>query len=93
VIIEFMMNALRLTDGFATRLFQERTGLPLAVVMPAVKSAVNKGLLSCERETIRPTEMGKRFLNDVLCLFLPAEDAELERAPVTGVRTVDTQAS
>ncbi len=93
VIIEFMMNALRLTDGFPAHLFQERTGLALAVVMPAVKSAASKGLLSYEGQTIRATETGRRFLNDLLCLFLPAEDAKLERAPVTGVRTVDIQAS
>lgn len=93
VIIEFMMNALRLSDGFPTHLFQERTGLPLATVMPVLKSAASKGLLSAEGQTIRATETGKRFLNDVLCLFLPAEHAELARAPVTGVRTVDTQAS
>ena len=93
VILEFMMNALRLTEGFPAQLFQERTGLPLAVVMPTLKSAVSKGLLSYEGQTIRPTETGKRLLNDLLCLFLPAEDAELARPPATGVRTVDTQAS
>lgn len=92
VIIEFMMNALRLTEGFPAQLFQERTGLPLAVVMPTLKSAISKGLLSYEGQTIRPTETGKRLLNDLLCLFLPAEDAELARPPVTGVRAVDTQA-
>ena len=43
VIIEFMMNALRLTEGFPAQLFQERTGLPLAVVMPTLKSAASKG--------------------------------------------------
>jgi oxygen-independent coproporphyrinogen-3 oxidase len=93
VIIEFMMNALRLTDGFPAQLLQERTGLPLAVVMPTLKSAADKKLLSYDGQTIRATETGKRLLNDLLCLFLPAEDAELTRAPVTGVRTVDTQAS
>jgi putative oxygen-independent coproporphyrinogen III oxidase len=93
VIIEFMMNALRLTDGFPAQLFQERTGLPLALVTPVLKSAASKGLLSYEGQTIRATETGGRFLNDVLCLFLPAVDPELARAPVTGVRTVDTAAN
>ncbi len=91
--IEFMMNALRLTEGFPTHLFQERTGLPLSFVMPALRAAVAKGLLNWNVQTIRPSELGKRLLNDLLCLFLPAEDAEFERAPATGVRTVDTQAS
>ncbi len=93
VIIEFMMNALRLTEGFPAQLFQERTGLPLAVVMPTLKSAASKGLLSYDGQTIRPTETGKRLLNDLLCLFVPAEDTALARAPVTGVRTVDTASS
>ena len=93
VITEFMMNALRLTDGFPTHLFQERTGLPLATVMSVLKSAAGRGLLSYEGQTIRATEAGRRFLNDLLCLFLPAGDAEPSRAPVTGVRTVGTQAN
>ena len=89
--LEFMMNALRLTEGFPTYLFQERTGLPLSVVMPAMRRAVAKGLLNWNVQTIRPTELGMRLLNDLLCLFLPAEDAELGRAPATGVHTVDMQ--
>jgi putative oxygen-independent coproporphyrinogen III oxidase len=91
--LEFMMNALRLTEGFPTRLFQERTGLPLSVVMPALHRAVVEGWLNWNVQTIQPTELGTRLLNDLLCLFLPAEDAEFERAPATGVRTVDMQAS
>lgn len=92
-VIEFMMNALRLTEGFPTHLFQERTGLPLSLVIPSLRTAVAKGLLSWDVKTIRPTEMGRRLLNDLLCLFLPAKDTELERAPATGVRTVNTQTS
>jgi oxygen-independent coproporphyrinogen-3 oxidase len=92
-VIEFMMNALRLTDGFPTHLFQERSGLPLSVVIPTLRIAVAKGLLTWDVQTIRPTETGKRLLNDLLCLFLPEQDANLERAPATGVRTVDTKAS
>lgn len=91
--IEFMMNALRLTEGFPTRLFQERTGLPLSAVIPALHSAVAKGLLNWNVRTIRPTELGMRLLNDLLCLFLPAEDTVPKRASATGVCTVDTQAS
>ncbi len=74
VIIEFMMNALRLTDGFPVPLFQERTGLPISVAMNALKTAEQKGLLVREARTIHPTDIGKRYLNDLLCLFLPEED-------------------
>jgi oxygen-independent coproporphyrinogen-3 oxidase len=90
-VIEFMMNSLRLTDGFPVDLFRERTGLPLSVVIPALRAAVAKGLLSWDVQTIWPTEMGKCLLNDLLCLFLPAEAAELEHPPVSGVRTVETR--
>ena len=70
VIIEFMMNALRLTDGFPAPLFQEHTGLPISIAMNALKTAEQKGLLVRKARTIRPTNTGKRFLNDLLCLFL-----------------------
>ena len=92
-VIEFMMNALRLTEGFPTHLFQERTGLPLSFVIPSLRTAVAKGLLSWDTKTIQASELGSRLLNDLLGLFLPAEDAELERTPATGVRTVTTEAS
>ena len=68
---EFMMNALRLTDGCETRLFAERTGLPLAAVWPTIETAVGKGLLAADFERLRPTMQGSRFLNALLQLFLP----------------------
>ncbi len=67
---EFMMNALRLTDGFDVDLFQERTGLPLITLQNAIKQAVNKGLLIQELQTLKPTLKGQRYLNDLLALFL-----------------------
>jgi putative oxygen-independent coproporphyrinogen III oxidase len=67
---EFMMNALRLTDGFHVELFQERTGLPLITLQNAIKQAVNKGLLTQNLQTIKPTLKGQRYLNDLLALFL-----------------------
>ena len=68
---EFMMNALRLNDGFALSLFAERTGLPLTVALPALDKAEGKGLLMRDHERVVPTELGRRFLNDLLQLFLP----------------------
>jgi oxygen-independent coproporphyrinogen-3 oxidase len=67
---EFMLNALRLTRGFAPALFAERTGLPLASVEPALRNAEQQGLLERAAASIRPTERGRRFLNELLQLFL-----------------------
>ncbi len=68
---EFLMNALRLADGFAPALFAERTGLALAGVEGALARAEALGLLERDAFRIRPTPRGRRFLNDLLGLFLP----------------------
>jgi oxygen-independent coproporphyrinogen-3 oxidase len=67
---EFMMNALRLTDGFEVRQFAERTGVSIAAVEAALNAAEHKGLISRDHLRIAPTERGRRFLNDLLELFL-----------------------
>lgn len=69
-IFEFMLNALRLTDGFETRFFTERTGLPLSCIEPNLDEARAKGLLQWDESFIRPTELGRRFLIDLQQLFL-----------------------
>jgi oxygen-independent coproporphyrinogen-3 oxidase len=68
---EFMLNALRLVDGFEIALFSERTGLALSAVEARLAEAEKKGLLSRDWRHIRPTERGRRFLNDLLEGFLP----------------------
>jgi len=68
---EFMLNALRLTGGFPVSLFQERTGMPIAVVSKTLRGLEEDGLIEWDIQTIRPTERGLRFLNDVLGRFLP----------------------
>jgi oxygen-independent coproporphyrinogen-3 oxidase len=70
---EFMMNALRLNGGFEEVLFQERTSMPLLVIRRELEEAEKRGLLVRERQRIAPTEMGRRFLNDLLQIFLAAE--------------------
>jgi oxygen-independent coproporphyrinogen-3 oxidase len=70
VITEFMLNALRLTDGFPTPLFQERAGLPLSVCEKPLSLAESKGLIEWDTRTIRPTPAGRRFLNNLLELFV-----------------------
>ncbi len=73
-VFEFMMNALRLTQGFDPRLFEARTGLPLRVAETALQAAEARGLLLRTPDNIRPSEQGRHFLNELLQMFLP-EDA------------------
>ena len=68
---EFMLNALRLTDGVPAALFAERTGLPLSVAAKAIDEATRKGLLEADPMRLQPTPLGRRFLNDLQQLFLP----------------------
>jgi oxygen-independent coproporphyrinogen-3 oxidase len=70
---EFMMNALRLNGGFDEVLFHERTSMPLLVIRRELEEAEKRGLLVRDRQHIAPTKMGRRFLNDLLQIFLAAE--------------------
>lgn len=67
---EFMMNALRLTDGFAPGLFASRTGIPLQAIAGELDAARAGGLLEVTADRIRPTQRGRHFLNDLLQVFL-----------------------
>ncbi|MCU0761741.1 MAG: radical SAM family heme chaperone HemW [Hydrogenophaga sp.] len=67
---EFMLNALRLRDGFVLQQFCERTGMPLSSIEPALIEAVEQGLLQREGPTVRPTVRGFDFLSDLQALFL-----------------------
>ncbi len=68
---EFMMNALRLNQGVATALFEERTGLPLIICTTALEQARAQGLLERDATRLKPTMQGQRFLNNLLEMFLP----------------------
>ncbi len=68
---EFMLNALRLTEGFELALFTERTGLPLTAVLAELDRAEKEGLLARDHVRAWPTEKGQRFLNALLERFLP----------------------
>lgn len=70
LIFEFMLNSLRLTDGFESRLLTENAGLPLNTVLPILEAAKAKGLVAYDAMKIKPTELGFRFLNDLQTLFL-----------------------
>ena len=67
---EFMLNALRLREGFALTQFQERTGLPISAIEAPLAQAEAKGFLSRSLHTVTPTARGFDFLNDLQSLFL-----------------------
>ncbi|MFN4148781.1 MAG: radical SAM family heme chaperone HemW [Rhodocyclaceae bacterium] len=67
---EFMMNALRLTEGVPLALFSERTGLPLSAIEKSALAARHQGLLETDAGWLRPTPLGRRFLNRLITLFL-----------------------
>jgi putative oxygen-independent coproporphyrinogen III oxidase len=68
---EFMLNALRLTEGVPAALFAERTGLPPAAVSRTLAAAEARGLLVPDPTRIAASPLGLRFLNDLQALFLP----------------------
>jgi oxygen-independent coproporphyrinogen-3 oxidase len=70
VIFEFMLNALRLTRGVPMSLFVERTGLSVSVLEPVLTNAKSKKLLVDNPEILQPTELGQRFLNDLIGMFM-----------------------
>ena len=67
---EFMLNALRLRDGFKLQDFAEKTGLPLSVLQTGLDEADRKGLIERDLISLKPTERGFDFLNDLQSLFL-----------------------
>lgn len=67
---EFMLNALRLREGFALQDFMERTGLPLNAIEAGLKEAQAKGLIERDFAKVKPTEKGFDFLSDLQGLFL-----------------------
>ncbi|AWV00959.1 oxygen-independent coproporphyrinogen III oxidase-like protein [Burkholderia sp. JP2-270] len=67
---EFMLNTLRLVEGFPVHSFAERTGLPMSTIEPALKEAERRGLITRDFTQIAPTPLGQRFLNDLQELFL-----------------------
>lgn len=67
---EFMLNSLRLNDGFESKLFYERTGLLLNSIENVLSLAEKKSLLEIDHLRIRPTPLGQRFLNDLQQMFL-----------------------
>ena len=69
---EYMLNALRLKDGFALNQFYERTGLSITAIQKGLEEAERKGLLERDFSRVRASVRGFDFLNDLQALFLPA---------------------
>ena len=68
---EFMLNALRLNEGFSSECFEGRTGLRMSCVQPQLEAAKLRGLLEVSPQGWQPTDLGRRFLNDLQAAFLP----------------------
>ncbi len=73
LVFEFMLNTLRLTDGFDAALFSSTTGLAFSVLQPTLDIARQKGLIEINESLVKPTELGFRFLNDLQELFLEVD--------------------
>jgi putative oxygen-independent coproporphyrinogen III oxidase len=68
---EFMLNALRLVDGFAVATYEQRTGLPWSALQPQLAHLRARGLIEMTPAGCRPSARGLSFLNDLLLEFLP----------------------
>ena len=73
IVFEFMLNALRLTDGFPTALLTAHTGGGTPLLRQALAAAVAEKLITHEPDYIRPSARGQRYLNTLLTLFLPPQ--------------------
>ena len=88
VPFEFMLNALRLVEGFPAVLFEERTGLSLLSIRDSLDRAERAGLLERDWKRVRPSERGRRFLNELLRLFLSAETRDPAPGGQGGARVI-----
>ncbi|MEO7855357.1 MAG: radical SAM family heme chaperone HemW [Rubrivivax sp.] len=68
---EFILNALRLRDGFELKSFSDRTGLPVSAIEPGLQAASARGLLDVDLQRVRASARGFDFLNDLQAIFLP----------------------
>ena len=77
---EFMLNALRLNGGVAPTDFEATTGLGIEVIQAQLAQARARGWLDVDASRLRTTELGRRFLNDVIASFLPDREARKSNA-------------
>ncbi len=67
---EFMLNALRLNEGFSSQCFESRTGLETEVFGTIMRDSADRGLIDTSDVGWKPTDLGRRFLNDLQSRFL-----------------------
>jgi oxygen-independent coproporphyrinogen-3 oxidase len=84
---EFMLNALRLTEGVPAELFRERTGFPLARLRRELDEGERRGLLDSDHRRLRPTALGRRFLNDLQAIFLPRQPLRAAKPRAVGAHS------
>jgi putative oxygen-independent coproporphyrinogen III oxidase len=82
--LEFMLNALRLTEGFDIGDFEARTGISRAEIAATLAAAQARGLLTRTANRWQPTALGRQFLNDLQSLFLPDTAAQTRAHGVAG---------
>jgi len=70
IVLEFMMNIFRLETGFSSTLFCERSGLSYAEIQPFLDNAVARGFIVRDQNRVKPTDLGKNYLNDLLEIFM-----------------------
>jgi len=68
--LEFMMNALRLNEGVPSHLFAERTGLCPSVIAAKLDLLISRELLEKDPQRFSTTALGRRFLNEVISVFM-----------------------
>jgi len=85
---EFMLNALRLVEGFDVELFPARTGLAWEQIAAVVERLVSRGLLQRQGPRLKPSPRGLQFLNDVLLSFV--SDQRRQSAKMTGAFGLST---
>jgi oxygen-independent coproporphyrinogen-3 oxidase len=78
---EYMLNALRLNEGFECHAFQQRTGLPIESIRQPLQQALGRGLMECDAQSWRASARGLRFLNDLQQIFLPELSKNITAAP------------
>lgn len=69
IVFEFMLNALRLKHGFSLDLFEQHTGMNRSVLHGTLLLAQQKELIVLDDQHLQPSELGYRFLNDLINLF------------------------
>ncbi|MGA7801460.1 MAG: radical SAM family heme chaperone HemW [Gammaproteobacteria bacterium] len=78
-VLEFMMNRLRLSEGFTRPEFEAATGLPFEAAAQAIEQGLTAGLLEHNTDRLQTSARGRQYLNDLLALFLPEEGVDGRR--------------